>query len=492
MQDIHELIQVLEHHRIHFPRPTLSGGNDEAMLFRLFDGVRTGQFATDAAAASDIFPGASADHSGYFETRSMLRDRLSRAIEQFVSEMEQLPDVKQAHLECQRLWLNVRTLSGQNAARVALYLATQILRIAEKFDFTLLAMDVAMYLRLQHCMRGHESDLCADADARYQYYHQVLDAEFRAEKMYTDLTALCVAGQTPEDEVLRLATLHSEALVQLMAKFPSAKVILYGNMVEWQRHLAAHDYAAAMHQCEKAIRFFLDKPYCARDPLQVFYYQSLLCSIHLRDVETGELAARTCLDFAQENVINRFKIKELLLLLYLHTKCYDKAFELYDEVATDPQFAFLPKTLRSNWVVCKPYLAFVVASGVATLPPKNLASLGLSVADAQTQKGAWLVVDFAVLLQEKRFAEVRTRMPALQRLAYPDSNGAATSRTAIFAQMLLLLPATDFRRSKTVHLAGPYLSKLHSTPLVMAYQTQELEVMPFEDMWELVLQSLEE
>ncbi|MBK9335048.1 MAG: hypothetical protein IPM98_00105 [Lewinellaceae bacterium] len=488
MQDINELIRLLEQHQIHLSRPAATEQDTDSSVFRLFEGIRTGQYATDADAASDMFPGASADHSGYFETRTALRERLAKAIAQFVAELEQYPDVQQAHFECQKLWLNVRTLSGQNAAMFALELAAHLLRIAEKFDFSLLGMDVALYLRLQHCTRDHKGEWCAEADAKHQYFQQVLEAEFQAEKMYTDLTAHCINDTTPNEELYRLAKAYSDTLAPLMRKYPAAKVHLYGNLIALHQFTASGDYSGALHHCEKAIRFFQEKPYRAGDPLQIFYYQQLLCSIHLRHIETGERAARACLELSNKNAFNQFKIKELLLLLLVHAKQYSKALALFSEVLSDPQFAFLPGYLRANWTVYEPYLAFLVATGAGAVPSgERLFAPGRPGVLDDTSP----VLAFIHLLQQKRYDEARSRVPDLERHLHTHGSGAGARRSALFLNMLLQIPAGDFRRAKVIPLAAGFFAALRTTPLALANQTRTLEVVPCEDLWEMVLQTLD-
>jgi len=490
MQDILELIRVLEQHNIYLPHSPPQVAEQDAIVLRLFEGVRVGQFSSDADAASDITPGASADNSNYFETRSLLRERLAQAIERFVAELEQCPDTQQVHIECQKLWLNVRTLSGQNAVKLALDLAVHILEIAQKFEFTLLAMDVAMYLRLQHCMRDTESQSCADADATYQQLRQAFEAEFQAEKMYLDLMALCGAGHTSDEDLQYRAKESTGDLAPLLAAYSSSKLHLYGNLVALQQHLLAHDYMAARNHCEKSIRFFLDKPYRARDPLQVFYYHLLLCSIHLRDVELGKQAAYSCLELAGENGTNQFKVKELLFILHLHTRRYDDAIDLFSEVMADSRFAFLPDTIRANWAVFDWYLSFLNSCGVGALPAVKYKFNGPSAAHWQYQNCARLIIEFVNLIREKQLEKVRRQVPELEQLSTRE-NGAARGRSGLFVQMLLQIPASDFQRIRAEQLAGEYLAQLRAMPLELANTVTELEVLPFEDLWHLVLQTLD-
>jgi hypothetical protein len=55
-----------------------------------------------------------------------------------------LTDYQKAYYECHRLWLIVvKILTGQNANKAAMGLAVKLLKQTERFDFTLLTMDIA-------------------------------------------------------------------------------------------------------------------------------------------------------------------------------------------------------------------------------------------------------------------------------------------------------------------------------------------------------------
>ncbi len=482
MQEILELLRVLEQHNIRFTQREPESDADESLL-RLINEFRNGRYATDTV--EGITPGASADYSDLESDRGLLRERLGQAVKDFVKELEQYTDVQQAHLECQKLWLNVRTLSGKNATTLAMDLAGHLLIIAGKLDFTLLAMDVAMYLRMKCCMQYFGSEMCTESEARYQFFRQTLDAEFRAEKMYSDLTARWWGSQTTDESLHASAKANLTELEPLMAEFSSSKLHLYGNLVKLQQYLFARDYPAARDHCEKSIRYFLGKPYHAKDPLQVFYYSLLLCSIHLRDTERGKKAADACLSLAGEQVSNQFKIKELLVLLYLHTRNYSEAANLFSRVAANYRFAFLPGTLRANWSIFGAYLALagVVASDGETSKPMRAKG-----ATSHEYTGALLIAEYIRLLQEKRQDAVRSRVSELEHFLSQRNTG---SRTSVFIQMLLRVSEADFKPAGVSRLVAGHLEHLRTLPLDLATPTLELEVLPYEDLWQIVLQALE-
>lgn len=497
MQGIKELILLLQQARLQPLQQHSNNPSENPALHRLLEGVSTGLFVTDADAAAALFPGAPAGHAGFFELKSALREKLTAALEQFLTELEQYSDAEKAHIECQKCWLNVRSMSGQNAATLAVPLADRLLQIAEKFDLTPLCMDIALYLRIRYCLHEQNCEQCTGADQKYQHFRQMYDAEFQAEKYYTDVMSLTVNNFHSPDVVLNQAKESAGALLSLLRTFQSPKLHLYGSLVELMQYTTARDYTAAMDVCEKAIRFFQDLPYRARDPLQVFYYQRLICSVHLRQFDTGKQSALACLDLAGEENFNRLKIKELYMLLALHAKQYDEAFRVFSGIKTDTQFGFLPEEIKSTWALYEPYLYFLQGAGVLKMPPENRGDpyrFNLKTRDAASGETRWnsalMAIEFLLLLQQKRYDELLDRAELLENYCQASLDNERTRRSYLFLKMLALIPAGQFQRYLIVPMASPFLAKLKTTPLALANQTEEIEILPYEDLWDMALGAL--
>ena len=58
--------------------------------------------------------------------------------------------------------------------------------------------------------------------------------------------------------------------------------------------------------------------------------------------------------------------------------------------------------------------------------------------------------------------------------------------------MLLLLPKASFHKGRVVHRSKKYLEKLQSVPLAISSQGSETEIIPYEMLWEFVIESLED
>jgi len=496
MQDVKELILLLPHARLHPLQQPSNDPNENPALLRLLEGVMSGRFVTDADAAA-LFSGIPSGHTAFFELKSALREKLTAAFEQFLTELEQYSDAQKAHIECQKCWLSVRSMSGQNAATLALPLAGRLLQIAEKFDLTALCMDIALYLRIRYCLHEQNSERCAGADQKYQHFRQVYDAEFQAEKYYTAVMSLAVNNLHSRGPVLSQAKEGAAALLPLLHAFQSPKLHLYGSLVDLMQYTTAQNYTAAMDVCEKAIRFFQQLPYQARDPLQVFYYQRLIISVHLRQFETGKQSALACLDLAGEENFNRLKIKELYILLALHAKQYDEAFRVFSEIKADAQFGFLPHEIKTSWALYEPFLYFLHGAGVLKIPPENRGDpyrFNLKTRDSGSGKTRWnsalMAIEFLLLLQQKRYDELLDRAELLENYCQASLDNERTRRSYLFLKMLAQIPAGQFQRYLIIPMASPFLAKLKTTPLALDNQTEEIEILPFEDLWDMALGAL--
>lgn len=490
MQEIKELILLIDDARLQL---LVDDNRDNTGISRLLENIRKGTYSAAVdAAAHDSLNG----NAGFHEIKLALREKLIASVDQFLDELSQRTEVRTVHIEAQKCWLNIRSMSRQNAGALALRLAERLLEIAEKFDLDILCLDLSLFLRIRYCTYMPDGDRCARAEQKYQYFRRIHDAGAEAEKAWVDVITLAVNPAVSREAVLETARKKVGLIQPLMRNFPAQKVHLYGYLLELTRHTAALDYAQAMHSCDKAICFFQERPYSAVDPLQVFHYHRLICSIHLRQFEAGRQSATDCLDLTGEDFFNRIKINELYILLALHTRHYAETVEVFVEATANPEFDFLPAISRATWALYGSYLHYLCDAGLLdTLPgPRTGLDLPMQKSDFETGETrlttARAAVEFLSLLQQKRHGDLPSRAELIQKYAENFLNNDRTRRSYLFLNMLSQIPAGQFQRALVVPLAAPFLSKLKTAPLALANQTEELEVVPYEDLWDLALESL--
>jgi hypothetical protein len=351
MQDLKELTLLLQQHGIQ----PFKGVGANSKLLSFWDGIIKGRFSTDET-ASKVLYNEGIEGSKYRKLKSDFRDRLFDAVLQIEGNHKTYSDYQKAYYECHRQWAIVRILTGQNANTAALMLSRRLLRQAEKFDFTLLGMDLSSYLHSQYGLRESNDKKFRETHLIFERFRKLYDQESKAEEMYTNLVVKFVNQRSSTEEVHKLAVEYFDALLPLMEEFQSYKFQMYSYLIALMCYTTVHDHQKALYYCEEALRFFESRQYEPRVPLQIFYYQRLLCNIQLRQFGEGEQSAKYCLKMMQDGTFNWFKYRELYMQLSLHTEQYDKGAAILVETIAHKKFEFLPENVKEIWRI---YEAFI-------------------------------------------------------------------------------------------------------------------------------------
>lgn len=495
MQDLKELILLLVQHNVH-PLKHMEGAKDSKLL-ALYEGIAKSKYNTDEEAAADLYKGQGGT-SSYRKLKSDLRDRLLEYVFQINTELSHYSDYQKAYYDCHKQWVIVRFLTGQNANTAALILANKLLRTSEKFDFTLLCMDIASYLRVQYGLRESNDKKFREASEQFDHYRKVYDAEALAEELYTGLVVRTVNNRSAQEEVARMAKEYFERIQVYMKQYATYKLHMYGYMIGLTYHTSQNDYQTAIQYCDEAIAFFKKRPYEARVPLQIFYYQHLVCNIQLRQFEDGKESARQCIKLMQEGTFNWFKYRELYLHLLLHTQRYDEAGEILWRTLEHPRFEFLPENAIEIWRIYEAYVYYLGKAGKLRLSAKTKFKLAKFINDFSVfnkdRSGmniAIIIVKWLMLMQEHQYGKLLDEVEGTDQYCYRHLRGDNTKRSYYFLKMLLTIPLGQFDRATIEAKAARFLENLRAVPLQLANQTYEIEIVPYEDLWEMALDSLE-
>jgi hypothetical protein len=498
MQGLKELVLLLQRHNVH-PLKHLQSDNGKTKMFAFYEGIVKGKFNTDEDAAASLYPNeGSSENSRYRKLKADLREKLLEAVFQINTDLQHYSDYQRAYYECHKQWLMVRFLTGQNANTAALSLANRLLRQSEKFDFTLLCMDIASYLRIQYGLRESNDKRFRDANQMFEHYRKLYEAECLAEELYSTLVVRTVNSRSAQAEVHELAAEYYERVQKALECHASYKLNMYGYMIGLMRYTSVNEHEKALEFCEKALEFFLSRPYEARVPLQIFYYQHLICNIHLRRFEVGEKSVQQCLRLMEEGTFNWFKFKELYFLLSLHIRHHDQAANILFDTIEHPRFEFLPDNARELWRIYEPYVHYLAALGKIGTPLKGkfkmakfINEVSIFSKDKSGMNIAVMVIKLLFLLQERKYSRMLDEVEATEQYCYRHLRGENTQRSYNFLKMLLQIPLGQFDPEVVAVKAERYLVKLREIPLQLANQTYEIEILPYEELWAYAMESLE-
>ena len=468
---------------------------------QFYEGILDQRFTSDDEAAEFFFEKEKSNPS-YIKLKSSLQKHLINSLFQIDFKQNSNTERQRAYYECNKQWAAVKILLGKNARTASINLSHKILKQAMRFEFTELVVEIARTLRLHYGART--GDL-----KKYEYYHdlfqtfqEIYRVENLAEGLYTELVVRYVRSKATNEEIRTKAIEYAAQLEPHMKQYESYRLHLCGNLIQVMIHTTINDYNGAITACEKAICFFEAKKYRATVPLEIWCYQQMVCFTQLRQFEQGKAAAERCANLMDEGSFNWFKYQELHFILSMHTKNYQQAYFVFNKVTLHKRFKYLPENVIESWKIFEAYLHYLIKVKrlVANKDDRRFNNFRLGrflnetpiySKDKRGMNIPILVIQILFMILHRKYDLAVDRIDAIEKYCTRYLRKNDTFRSNCFIKMLLLIPAAGFHKAGLRLKTEKYMNKLRSVPLDVANQPHEIEILPYEDLMELVLDSLE-
>ena len=500
MQVLRELVQIITRIKLRSIRKLGFPFNSDTQLGEMYellaDDVEDEELARTLTTQSS--------KSGTFRRlKSDLIDRLIASLFLVDLSLPSYNSRQQAYYVIHKNWAASKILFGKNARMAAVELAEQTLRQALRYEFNDLAFDLSRNLKLHF-------GTVAGNYTKYQEYAQecnrlrkVLEAEIMAEDNYTRFISEFVRQKAAASIIVEEAQKAHLPLCPYTDKFDSYTLHLYAGLLEMGIYTAASDYDAADTVCDKLIAFFEQKEYEASVPLQIAYYQKLLCHFQLgKFAQTTDFVMRG-LELLQEGSYNWFKFQETYLVLALHTRQFSTAYRVFCEATGHARFKAQQEEIQEYWRILEAYLYFLYT--LEELPEaaedkrftkfrigRFLNQIPIFSRDKRGVNVSILIIQILLLVSQKRYHDTFAKIDAVEQYSRRHLFTKDTLRSFYFLKALLELPKNSFHKAAVKRKAAKHLEKMKAHPLEEAGQASFLtEIIPFELLWEYIVSLLD-
>ncbi len=503
MQALKELVYIVNKNKLRtngaIRLPFAEGSN----LHQLYEGISRGTFQSDEEAATAICQNPEPG-SNYRKLKTHLTKRLIDALFFIDLKKPSYTDRQRAYQECYKNWAAVKILLGENAREAGTRIAKQVLTQAEKFEFTHICMDITRTLRMHYGAMIGEEKLYNHYKELYQHYQQLYLLENQAEEGYTELMMQQSRSKNNNQGIKLLAELYYQELEPAFEKYHSNDLLFYGTLIRLTAYAAVNDYAGVLRVCEEAIPRFEQKPFVARIPLQVFQYQKIISLIQLRQIreeDFGRLIAEKP-KFLREGTYNWYRFQEAFIILGLHTRHYQQAFQILTHAVRHERFEFLPADQQEYWKILETYLQYLHEIGKIKIVGEGhiFPKFGLgrfqneTLISSKDKRGINVPILIAQLLfsiNRRKFSQIVDRIEAIEQYCSRYLHKRDTIRAFYFIKMLLTLPKNGFHKEAIIRKSANYFKRLQEYSLDIANQSFFIEIIIFEDLWEMVLENLD-
>ena len=501
MEKLRELAKLVTPNKTKSITVIGNGKDAGTKLDHLYRLLASGEVSTDEEAFRALYPDATRKNA-YYKLKHELRNRLYNSVFFLDAKKSRGTDRQDAFVRCQflialgaflqvgRAWTNVASVT-----RTAYELAT-------KYELTNEAISTVRRLMLLNRTRGDRKRVDAYTLELLEL-SRLQEKELLAEVYWTQINKAFVEENSYKQSLPVRAANYAEMLDNIPIARESLKLIYLDAAIRAAAAMTAHDYAGAVPILEAALdrivnyERFQDRVYTYTIAVNL-----LACHISLKQ----HPEARRVLRLLEENVVagtyNWFKVKELHFTLALHTQRYAEAAMVHRAVSNHPDLKRQPAVLRESWTVYSAYLQMLYNADLIS-EEQSVAKRRFRIARfvnelpiyARDKRGhniTVLVAQIVLLLQQGKFDALIDRFEAINKYRERYVSRETNFRGNVFLHMLREVTRNDFNRPAVLAATADLRAKLDEEPIDILSPGYDQEILPYEDLWEVLLRGLPE
>jgi len=471
-------------------------------LDEFYFGIIEGKLTSDQEAASFLYQSKPSSHA-YKKLKNRLQDRLINSVFFIDVNKPSYTDYDKAYYNAQKGLAACNVLFGKFARNAAIELAEKIIRIAVKYEFSEIIINLCLKLsrHFGSSLQGNLKKYVYYRELHLQYF-EIFSAEVLAEGYFNELRMHYTNSTATQLNIADKAEKYALNLEEYKGKVITTRFLLFSNLVFSQEHESRNDYGKLLTVCQEATKQLMSKENFRKNAVYLFLSKMLICHFKLKQFDEGILAYKKSLKLISKYSLNWFNLNDSYFKLALHSNKYQEAYKILLIVKSNQSLNTKYNNIKETWRINEAYVNFFTIIGKIQRSEtdtvsgkfrinKFLNEVPVFSADKRGHNIPILIIQILFLLQQKKYGKVIDKVEALNAYCYRYLKKDDTFRSNCFIKMLLLLPKCNFHRIAVERKSKTLLGKLNSVPLEIARQSADIEIVPYEDLWEIVMDMLE-
>ena len=501
MEMLKELVQLLPPEKI--AQIELIGGNNDpdSMLDKLYRGLLNGDFESEEDAMMSIYGNTGKNKAGFIKLSERLRDRLLNTLFFIDLNKPKFAEYPQAVINSHQQYAQIKLLFAKSARKTGIWLAEGLLQYTQKYELTELT-----YL-LTTDLKYHFGTLDINK-ARYRKYSDIQQQSFQklqAENKAMDAYHLVFhkdygRSKVSESELRSRWDKISKELDVYYGPAASSKFLYYYCNAHAEFYFLDNRNEEIISIVSQSIDYLLGKNYTHRPIVFSLNRLKMIAFFNAKMLDSAISIANEIEELTRENQHNWFVIRYFKALFYIHKKDYTAAQQIKESTFNDIEVGDLKSGLFEIWRTLEAYLEFL---STLTDPEgakerktnfrlnKFLNQVPLYQKDKSGRNVTILLVQLLFFLARHNYGRYIDRMDALTqyRRRYLKENN--TFRSNCIIRMMVKVGKYGFHPKRVTSYTKKDLWKLKSRQAEISGRSSEVEIIPYEDMWEMVMEMLE-
>lgn len=465
-----------------------------------YEALQSGKFATDQGAAAFLYDTSPTDDR-YRQLKSRFRKRLLDTLFFLDVNRPAASSYDRAYFTCNKDWTLVKILLANNADETAALLARQILKRGLKYKFADVIVNCARILRKYSAEIGDEKNFEL-YDQYGKQFQDILNAEIRSEEFFQRVTMHYTKPFAKIKNLEEKISTYCQALESLSEMFDSP-VLVYTKYLVWvYRYHMIRDFESVISTCEKIEAYAENNPnYYQAANIETVYIKKMSAYLHLNDFDAGRQVAEIAFKKLLQGSSAWFELMEYYFLLAIQTDNVNQAYSIFQRVVGHKLYKKVDTKVKNKWYLFELYIQyyFSIASNDASPMVKSTRKSKFKLNKFLNEPVLFplkyrifavqsIIVQVLFLINQKKYEMASDKIEQLRVFAN-RLNSIENFRVINFVRLLQQLSKANFEVEQ-ISIADKYYQRLLEQPMYYRGASGELEVIPWEKLWNHILKRL--
>ena len=496
MQDILELTDIVTKNAVKEIRTLRTCDcRPKEKIDELYDLIQTHRPPDhDTCAQLMGYPGGK--DKGYRAIVAKLRERLHNSVVFIDTSEPKFNEVQKAYYSCHRRLVQVKILLGRYARAPAIELLKKTLPHTRKYEFTSITIDLLRLLRNHYAVKTGDRARYEKCKSEIARLTPILEAENLAME-YSEELALLAIGRLNLDQ--RYLNVAERAINHLSAlEVDTYRFLLFRGYITTEYLRLTQQFSALIDTCAELLARLGAKKHAPPQLAAHFLHLQLVGHLSIGNLTKATEMYHSCLRFFEPGTVRWYNTQDSYLRLLFRMKKYHEAYQLVSQLSASKNLSFQPQKRQQTILVFQAYIYYLALSGRLQVGTKStfrlnkfLNEIPIFSKDKRGYNITVLIIQILILLQQKKYDKFTDRIEAIEKYTSRYLRNDENFRSNCFIKMLLQIPKRNFHRVAVLRHAKPYIKRLATVPLEKSKQSYEIEIIPYEHLWEYALDSLE-
>jgi tetratricopeptide (TPR) repeat protein len=357
-----------------------------------------------------------------------------------------------------------------------------------------------MMLRRQFANRRFDTE-------KYVYYRDRAD-HYRAmvlalKEATADLNEVFFRrnAQRPAHEIAQYARKAFDRHQHLVELYDDPNISYIVFLLELNIYLAVKDYSGVIEVANQAISYLNGRPGTLPKMVQVFEANLSVAYTQQNDYENGRAFALRLLERTGPEEHNYIKVYELLLLLSLRAGKFQEAYATFRSIHPATLRRDILSYYRETFRIIEAYLYLLIQLCKIQIDADDthfqnfrisrfLNSFLHATSEKSHRNVHLLIIEIIDNVINERHGRTSYSIEAINKYAQRHLKGSGHERIRYFLKALSQLSVQQYHRTAVERHTSRYIQRMKQHRLEETKLDYYMELVPFETLWELILERL--